>query len=135
MLADRDWTGAPGASGDDLRKLIEIAPKQLPQSYLDLLRESDGGEGPLPVDPWNLCLDHVKAVIDLELDGSQKQNFPSLFVIGGNGAGEAFALDLRFPDRMPVVMYDMFNSDLEESVVEVAESFDAFLPLIGVEEK
>ena len=132
-LAGRDWTGNAGASEGHLKRLIEIAPTQLPQSYLDLLRETDGGEGPLPVDPWNFCLDPSKAVADLEQKGSQKAHFAKLFVIGGNGGGQAFALDLRLNGRMPVVMFDMCNFDLQESIIEVAESFDDFLPLIGVE--
>ena len=57
--------------------------------------------------------------------------FPKLFVIGGNGGGEAIALDLRTATPYPVVVFNTCNIDLAESVYPLAASFDALIPMIG----
>jgi hypothetical protein len=58
-----------------------------------------------------------------------------LFVIGGNGGGEAVALDLRGTEPYPLVAFDMSNVDLSESVRTIAPSFDEALKLIGRDEE
>jgi len=50
-------------------------------------------------------------------------------VIGGNGGGEFVAIDLRGPDASPVVAMDMVAGP--SSAYEIADSFDAFILLVG----
>ena len=131
---DREWHRAPGASLTALADLRSASPVPLPAAYLDLLAFSDGGEGPLPVQPLNLCLYSAKEVIEIEREGSFHEFFPGLLAIGGNGGGEAIALDIRGGEPWPVVYFDVTNIDLDESVQPLAPDFDAFLDMIGVED-
>ena len=122
------------ASEEAVAKLVEQAPVELPGAYLDLLRHSNGGEGPLPVQPLNLCLYPAEEAIQIETEGTFKEYFPGFFVIGGNGGGEAIAIDIRHSAPWPVICFDMTNIFLEESVQPVAPDFDAFVKMIGLEE-
>lgn len=131
MFAGREWFKNDGASAEALDRLAAVAPFQLPQSYFAVLRYSNGGEGPLPVDPWTFCLDPAEFATETEQSGTFREFFPGLFVIGSNGAGEAFALDARSPESLCVVRFDMTNCDLAESVIRMAPDFDSFLKLVG----
>lgn len=73
--------------------------------------------------------------MQIEQNGTFREFFPELFVIGGNGGGEAIALDLRGTEPYPLVAFDMINIDLSESVQTIAASFDAALELIGHDEQ
>jgi hypothetical protein len=61
--SDREWHSAHAASATALADLRSAAPARLPAAYLELLAFSNGGEGPLPVDPFNLCLHSAEEVI------------------------------------------------------------------------
>ena len=131
---DREWHPAPGASPTVLARLQGASPVRLPPAYLNLLAFSNGGEGPLPVQPFNLCLYSAEEVIEIEREGSYKDFSPGLLVIGGNGGGEAIALDIRGAEPWPVVYFDMTNINLTESVQPLAPDFDALLDMIGIAE-
>ncbi len=111
--------------------LKSVATVDLPGSYYSLLSFSNGGEGPLPVQPLWLCLYPAEEVCQIERDGIFHEFFAKLFVIGGSGGGEAVAFDLRESEPYPIVAFDMTNIDLPESVWPVAPSFEAALELIG----
>ena len=130
--AKRQWFSCAGASPDALAALRDAAPAKLPEAYLRLLESSNGGEGPLPLQPLNFCLDSAEEAASNALEGTFEEFFPGLFVIGSNGGGEAIALDFRGGEPWPVVYFDMTNSDIEESVVTLAPCFEAFAPLIGL---
>jgi hypothetical protein len=83
MLVGRDWFSFPGASAAALDQLRASARVKLPESYFALLSHSNGGEGPLPVQPFNLCLYPVEEVIEIESDRTYQEFFPELFVVGG----------------------------------------------------
>lgn len=134
MLDGREWRKAPGASLDEIAQLSAVSPIRLPESYLQLLRFSNGGEGPLAVQPLWLQLYPIKEVIWTETSSTFSEDFPKLFAIGGNGGGEAIALDFRGPEPYPLVSFDMTNIDLSESIQTIATSFDAALELIGRDE-
>src|SRR6266496_322090 len=123
MLAGREWLKYEGASEEAISRLSLVAPLPLPASYFSLLRYSNGGEGPLPVDPWNFCLDSAELAADTEQTGKLKEFFPSLFIIGTSGGGDAIALDASLPGPYPVVQFDMTNCDLAESVHRLAPDF------------
>jgi hypothetical protein len=131
MLEGREWHKVEGASSAAIEQLKVVAPVALPESYLSLLSISNGGEGPLPVQPLWLCLYSAEEVVQIEQAGTFREFFSKLFVIGGNGGGEAVALDLRGTEPYPLVAFDMANINLSESVQTIAPSFDAALELIG----
>ncbi|ODU19816.1 MAG: hypothetical protein ABS87_13000 [Sphingomonas sp. SCN 67-18] len=133
MLDGRDWSKVEGASPESLNLLASVAPTGFPVRLIELLRVTDGGEGPLPVQPLWFCLYPAAEIAQIERDGTFKEFFPSLFVVGGNGGGEAVAIDLREPTTAPVVSFDMTNIDLKESVRHIANDFEAFVDLIGKE--
>ena len=129
MLEGRDWYRMDGASAQTLKDLRAIAPNELPESYVHLLSVSNGGEGPLPVNPFNLCLDPAKDVISRLSDPQTTAD--GLLVFGGNGGGEYLAFDMRNGAPWPVVTIDMVAGP--SSAEMVASDFDAFIRLIGVE--
>jgi len=135
MLAGREWRKAEGVSERAMAELREVAPRSLPESYFSLLTFSNGGEGPLPVQPLWLCLYRAEEVVRIARQGTFEEFFSGLFVIGGNGAGEAVAFDLRAAAPHSLVSFDMTNTDLAESVCLIAPSFDAALELIGRSEE
>lgn len=130
MLANKDWQRKAPASDEALTRLAWIAPFPLPESYLDFLAYSDGGEGPLGVEPRWLVLDPIETVVGTETSGTFHEFFPNHFVIGSNGAGEAIALTKGKGGKAKVVYFDMTNTDLGESVVELATSFEELTALI-----
>lgn len=106
---------------------------ELPSSYYKLLSVSDGGEGPLPVNPFNLCLDASKQVIEgIRTRNFGQQDLDGFIVFGGNGGGEYLAFDIRGPSPWPVVTIDM--SVGSASAEQVAPDFDTFAEMIGLED-
>ena len=131
ILQGREWSKGDGATSEALAKLKGTAPAPLPEAYLDLLSFGDGGEGPLPVEPFWFVLYSAEESAKIEQGAEFGDFFPGLFVIGGNGGGEAIALDLTIKGRPPVVYFDMTNIDRLESVRPLAPDFEAFADLIG----
>jgi len=131
MLEDREWTKTEGARPEGIRALADAAPEPLPKAYLQLLADTNGGEGPLPVQPLWLVLYPAEEVAQIARDATFEEFFPGLFVIGGNGGGEAIAIDFRGSHPSPIVAFDMTNSDIEESVRPLAASFEALLDMVG----
>ncbi|TPN79531.1 SMI1/KNR4 family protein [Mesorhizobium sp. CU2] len=132
LLECREWRKNDGASEAAIGKLWGVSPMVLPQSYFSFLVLSNGGEGPLPVQPWWFVLDPAEEVIETVQAGRFKEFFPGLFVIGGNGAGQAIAFDLRSDGSCPVVAFDMTNSNFDESVLPIAPDFDTLIEMIGL---
>ncbi len=132
MLQGRDWHGTAGAAAEVVEELRAAAPTGLPDSYLRLLSFSDGGEGPLPVNPFTLCLDPAQEVIACLANGNYGQpECDGFLIFGGNGGGEYLAFDMRQAPPWPVVTIDMVAGP--ESAEVVAPDFDNFIDLIGVE--
>lgn len=132
LLEGRDWHGAAGASDQILAQLRAVAPAELPEGYLQLLSVSNGGEGPLPVNPFNLCLDPASEVVARLADGGHGQpEFDGFLIFGGNGGGEYLAFDTGDGEPWPVVTIDMVAGRASAEVV--APDFDRFIELIGVE--
>lgn len=133
MLEGRDWFSFKGASVQTLEALRAIAPNGLPDAYLQLLSASNGGEGPLPVNPFNLCLDPAEEVIARLGNGNYEQpDLKGFLIFGGNGGGEYLALDMRRGEPWPVVTIDMVAGSSSAEVV--AQNFGEFLDLIGLEQ-
>jgi len=135
MLEGRVWRKAEGASDAAIASLRHAAPAVLPGSYYSLLSYSNGGEGPLPVQPLWIVLYPAEEAAEIARQGAFDEFFSGLFVIGGNGGGEAVAFDLRTAEPHPLIFFDMTNIDLAESVRLIAPTFDAALALIGREKE
>jgi SMI1/KNR4 family protein SUKH-1 len=133
LTSEAQWFRQGPASDLALEKLKLAVVDPLPQEYLDLLSYSNGGEGPLPVQPYNLCLDSAEVTAESWQTGAYKEFFPGFLVFGSNGGGEYIAFDQRQGSPWPVVALDMTNIDLSETVMPIAESFASFVGLIGVE--
>lgn len=127
----KDWHKAEGAGEVTLAQLRQIAPAGIPESYFSLLTFSNGGEGPLQVQPLWFQLNTAEEAIRAELEGDYREFFPGLFVIGSNGGGEAIAFDTRGGEPYPLVMFDMTNVDLGESIRPIAADFESMIELIG----
>jgi len=132
---DRDWYQQKGASVEALENLRRVCKVEHPVSLIELLTYSNGGEGPLPVDPYNFCLDSAETIAESLTAGTFQEFFPGYFVFGSSGGGEIFALDTNAGSGMPVVTLDSTNADLSESRREIAGGFEAFLLLVGKEEE
>lgn len=130
-----DWYKQAGASAEALEKLRRVCHFELPVPLLELLAYSDGGEGPLPVEPYNFCLDSAETIAQAQIERTYEEFFSGYFVFGSNGGGELIALDMNASGGVPVVTLDSTNMDLSESRREVAGSFEAFLLLVGKEEE
>ncbi len=134
MLADDvTWNGNAPAEAGALERLRRVAGVELPDEYLKFLAFSDGGEGPLAIDPGYVVIDPAADAADQKEEKTFEEFFPGFFMFGGNGGGELFAFDLRGSRPWPVVMIDMTNIDLKESVVPIATDFSEFLKHIGKE--
>lgn len=132
-ILQRDWHAVPGASDQEVQRLVDVVPFELPGAYLALLRLSNGGEGPLSRDPFYLCLDPSKIVADTAASGRQNEFFPGFLIIGSNGGGEFIAFNARIAGELPVVALDMNNADLRDTILPIASNFEAFMELIGFE--
>jgi hypothetical protein len=120
--------GAPPAALSQLQAVCD-----LPSEYLELLASSNGGEGTLSVRPYSFVLDSAEEAARNYQGKVFAEDFPGLFVFGGDGGGELFAFDMRASKPWPVVMFDMTNIDLTESVRKIANDFAAFVTYLGVE--
>jgi hypothetical protein len=131
MLDGRDWFRMEGASVQMIEALRAATPEMLPEAYLQLLSFSNGGEGPLPVNPFNLCLLTAEEVIEMLSTANYGQpNYDGFLVFGGNGGGEYLAFDMRAGKPWAIVTMDMVAGS--SSCEMVASNFEEFLDLIGV---
>ncbi len=121
------------ASPEALEALRRAAGIDLPDDYLAFLAISNGGEAPLGIEPGYVVIDSAEDATSQKLQRTFEEFFPGFFVFGGNGGGELFAFDHRGSKPWPVVMIDMTNIDLKESVVRVADDFSQLAQQMGVE--
>lgn len=133
LTSEAQWFRQDPASDLALAKLKLAVGDSLPQEYLDLLSYSNGGEGPLPVQPYNLCLDSAEVTAEAWQSGSYSELFPGFLVFGSNGGGEYIAFDQRQGLPWRVVAIDMTNIALAEAVMPIATDFASFVALIGFE--
>ena len=128
-LKAQSWLSPVGASIEAIREL-QSEVEGLPSEYIELLREGNGGEVGLKVNPFNLCLDSAEDALDYWRSGTYTMK--GVFVFGGNGGGVLFAFDMRTPGVLPVISYDPI--DPEGNIENVASSFDKLISLIEEED-
>ncbi|MBB5061463.1 hypothetical protein HDF16_006199 [Granulicella aggregans] len=112
--------------------LIASSRVSLPTQYLDLLRYSNGGEGPLALEPLWFALYSTSECIELfHSDSAVATSFPGFVFFGTNGGLEmiGFAITTDAPWR--IVMLDPIAGT--SSCVEIAPDISAFIRQIGVE--
>ncbi|MGF1836808.1 SMI1/KNR4 family protein [Photobacterium sanguinicancri] len=132
MLEGRDWYKVEGAKVDEIQKFDKCFNNILPKGLLDLLRYSNGGEGPLEVQPYNFVLDSVDQIIETNGTCEISETFSGFIIFGSDGGGEYIAYDTTSSE---VVSLDMCNTDISESRLLVAPDFNSFLKFVGVESK
>jgi len=131
MLDGRAWYRVAGATAEDLARLQAVAPS-LPARYLDLLAFSNGGEGPLAIPPYNLCLDPALTVAQgISSRNYGQPDFEGFLVFGSTGGGEYLAFDTRAATPWPITTIDMVAGGASAEVI--APDFDAFYDRIGIE--
>jgi hypothetical protein len=129
----RAWQGNVGASAEALSKLRAASHLPLPGKLYEFLAFSDGGEGPLPLNPFYFILTSAAVIADNLNSHVFEEFFRGFLIFGSNGGGEYIALDVRGDPPWPVVALDMTNIDIAESLMPLAPSFDEFVTLVGVE--
>jgi len=133
ISSERIWNRKPGASLDEIDALRRASPVELPESYFHLLAFSNGGEGPLSLQPFYFQLYDVEYTMDGITQHRYEEFFPGFVIFGSNGGGAYIAFDVRDRAPWPIVHIDMCDIDLEESVLPLAKDFDSFLMLIGID--
>src|SRR5262245_59858416 len=122
----REAPAEPGA----VAALSATSGIELPEAYLALLRLSNGGEGPLGVEPGWFRLWPVEEILALNRGYEVHEYLPGLFGFGSNGGGELFAFDTRRGPPWPIVMAPFIGME-KDTLVEIASDFAEFLRLTG----
>lgn len=130
LQPDRKWIRNQGATSADISLLESRARAALPQVYLELLRFSNGGEGPLALPPRWFQLYSVTDCIELCHSGSVLQEFPDFMFFGSNGGLESIAFDLREGPPWPIVALDQIAGI--SSAQRIAANMSEFIQAIGV---
>jgi hypothetical protein len=126
----RNWTSTAPASDVEIEQLVSSSRFEWPESFLALLRYSNGGEGDLALPPMWFKLFEVAEIIDLINDDFYKQQFPNFLIFGGNGGLEMIGFDLR-KKTQPILMLDPIAGP--SSSVEIASNIDEFIDAVGLE--
>lgn len=119
---------APQAAVALLRSEAEIP---LPESYLQFLCTTNGGEGDLGIEPGWISFWSAEEVLDLNRSYELDQLVPGFFGIGSNGGGDLIALDGRKGPPFPVVAVPFVPLGVEDAMI-IAPDFDALISLLGV---
>ena len=128
---NRNWSGNPPASEENVLQLVQSCKVKLPDEYLALLRFSNGGEGDLALPPLLFVLFDVEEVLEMLKDSFYREEFPDFLFFGGNGGLEKIAFNLRNGEPYPIVMIDPIAGS--ESAVEIALDMAQFIEAIGLE--
>ena len=127
------WTyREPPANPEAVAALSADSGIELPGEYLSLLHLSNGGEGPLGVEPGWFQFWPVEEVLASNGDYEVQKYLPGLFGFGSSGGGELLAFDTRRGPPWSVVMVPFIGMD-QEDVVEIAVDFSRFMQAAGRE--
>jgi hypothetical protein len=125
------WTRANAAAAEAVELLAAALPA-LPPDYLAFLRASNGGEGPLGVEPGWFQLWPADEVVALNAAYHVKEFVPGLIGFGSSGGGEMFAFGANDQTwgRVFAVPFIPMQAD---AAIEVAHDFAAFARAFGRE--
>ena len=93
------WEDNPPADESAIRRLVASADFELPDAYLQLLRETNGTRGPVPLGQG---LIHIYSTDELDGGLSSAIALDGFFVSGTDGAGTAFAIRMGMMDVVMV---------------------------------
>lgn len=127
----RHWSVRVPASEEAIERLQRQAPGPLPYEYLDLLRYTNGGEGPIALPPLYFMLYEAEYADELNQNADHRELNPGYFVFGSNGGLESIAFELREQESWPIVMYDSVAGT--ESAVIIAKDMREFISAIGID--
>ncbi len=133
LLAEsrRGWAAGPPGDEAAIGSLQRSAPVELPSESIDLLRHSDGGEGPIALPPLYFMLYPAEYAAELNASDEHRDLYPGYCAFGSNGGLESIAFDVRAARPWPVVMYDPVAG--VESAVVIAADMASFVSAIGLE--
>jgi cell wall assembly regulator SMI1 len=101
---------------------------RFPSEYRDFLEFTNGGEGQIGSGGY-AALWRVEDLCAFNREYQVETYAPSLFFFGSDGGGEAFAFDLRTPQRT-IVQVPFIGMSLADTIV-VASNFHEFLAVIA----
>jgi hypothetical protein len=125
-----DWRREPSASAEASAQLRARCPVRLPPPYYEFLECSNGGGGPLPVQPLWFELWKAKEVLPHNEGYRREEFYPDLFLIGSSGGGCLIAFALAGDSPNSVVSMDWYDSR-RECVYHLGHDFLEFVKLLG----
>ena len=102
--------------------LESVKGLELPDDYLDFMREHNGGEGPLGENNYG-CFYRFEELEEVNDDYEVQDNWPGYVVIGSDMGGQLWAYN---PEKKIYCQIDSMNTD-EETYYTQAGSFEEFL--------
>lgn len=124
------WDREPPASKEAIAQLESGAGVELPEDYLAFLRDSNGGEGELGVQPCWFQIWRAEEVITCGRDYQVGEFAPGFFAFGGNGGGELLAFDTRDNSPWRVVALPCIGLAAKEAM-PVTANFRDFVAQMG----
>lgn len=125
------WKKELPASQEAIQKLLADSGLDLPKTYLDYLRESNGGEGTLGISPLWLQLWKAEEVIKWNKDYEVQEYTPEFFGFAGNGGGMLIAFKINEPNKWAIYQLDFICMDEEDCRFMIAKDFEEFSKAIG----
>lgn len=95
---------------------------ELPDDYLEFMKEHNGGEGPLGENNYG-CFYRFEELEEVNDDYEVQDNWPGYVVIGSDMSGQLWAYN---PEKKIYCQIDSMNTD-EETYYTQAGSFEEFL--------
>jgi SMI1 / KNR4 family (SUKH-1) len=124
----RDLAIGVGASDASLRDVADALQVRFPADYLQFMRYSDGGEGPVGSDGY-VALWSVAELVGLNKAYQVDEFAPGLVLFGTDGGNTGFAFDRRAVE-VRIVSVPLLGMDLS-AAEQVATSFAGFLHAVG----
>jgi hypothetical protein len=125
-----NWNQMPPASELTIQQLASACDFVLPTSYLNFLRQSNGGEGELSIAPGWLQLWPAEEVISANEEYHVPEFISGYFAFGGSGGGELIVFRVVEDQAQEIYMIPCISMGAKEALL-MAESFDEFEKEIG----
>ncbi len=102
---------------------------QLPVSYINLLRVSNGGYADLNISPWTIDFWAAENIIRLNHEYRVDEGAPHFLAFGSNLGEEVLAFDKREGAKSGVYMLPWHTPD-ESDALKVANNFERLVAAI-----
>ena len=114
------FNDAPRDTADTIADVERELGSKLPADYLAFMQEHDGGEGFVGAN--YLVLWRLTELVRFNREYEIPVYAPSLFAIGSNGGGEAFAFD-RTAEDLPIVVVPFIGMS-DNDAIRIADHFE-----------